>query len=166
MEALGDLTAGRASPVRITSTVTFVDDNASKLSGFGLWRMGIFGSMNEDGTGDRFGYISQVLNSTQAAAPISEDNLDLQVVIDFLIADVGCNSYRYTCIEFARGRQPFPMYRFRTDSALSNSDTTVICGEQDCIRGTDYFLICIALRLFIYRVAHQKTEQSIFRTLL
>ena len=112
--------------------------------------MGIFASMNEEGTGDRFGYIPQVLNSTQAAALISEDNLlELDVVTDFLIADVGCNSYMYTCIEFARGEQPFPMYRFRVDSALSNSDSIVICGKQDCFRGIDYFLICIALRLYI-----------------
>ena len=38
----------------------FANETSESVAGSNLWRMGVFGSTNVDGTGPKFGYIPQV----------------------------------------------------------------------------------------------------------
>lgn len=38
----------------------FANESSESVAGTNLWRMGVFGSMNLNGTGPKFGYIPQV----------------------------------------------------------------------------------------------------------
>ena len=42
-----------------------VQDQSDEIRGSNLWRVGLFGSTNEDGSGERFGYVRQTITDEQ-----------------------------------------------------------------------------------------------------
>nr|XP_054751416.1 collagen alpha-1(I) chain-like [Lytechinus pictus] len=137
LEPLETVVPGLATPVSINNNIMFREGNPT-LSGSGLWRMGVFGSRNLQGSGDKFGYVSQTLSLPQQGITL-EENSYLEVmdaVTDFEIGSVGCNDYGYICVEFTGGDSPNPNYFFRVAGAIDSSraaNTLVTCKEQECL---------------------------------
>lgn len=89
------------------------------VSGTDLWRLGIYGSPNEDGSGPRLGHQSQLLNSSQAAMPLNASpsiDLHFAVPLEFDVGQLGCTDYEYLCLEFAKGDNASPDFNFRSGS--------------------------------------------------
>ncbi|XP_072166826.1 uncharacterized protein [Diadema setosum] len=137
MEPTETVIPGQATGVSLDGTVTFRENNP-ELSGSGLWRMGMYGSRNADGTGERFGYVPQTLNTGEAGTTLQDSSpLGLMnVETDFEIGSVGCNDFGYLCLEFTGGDNPTPNYAFRVDGAVDRSkeaNTLTRCREQECL---------------------------------
>ncbi|XP_030855714.1 alpha-2 collagen isoform X1 [Strongylocentrotus purpuratus] len=137
LEPVEPVFPGEESSVSLDSTVTFRDGNR-ELVGSGLWRQGLFGSRNRDGSGERFNYKRQTLDRPQASTTLIADSpLEVQdAITDFEIGTVGCNDFNYLCLEFTGGDNPNPDYFFRVIDAMDNSaeaNTLVKCKEQECL---------------------------------
>ena len=137
LEAVEPVYPGEETSVSIDSAVTFRDGNR-QLIGSGLWKQGIFGSRNRDGSGERFNYKGQVLSRPQASTTLEADsNLEItDAITDFEIGTVGCNDFGFLCMEFTGGDNPNPDFFFRVAGATDNSreaNTLVACQEQECL---------------------------------
>lgn len=133
----GRVLPGQESAVSITSNVMFEMDNRP-VEGQGLWRQGIYGSRNRDGTGEKFNYKTQTLDRMQEALPLEQDSsLEVpEAMTEFEIGTVGCNDFGYVCVEFTGGDDPEPLYYFRvvgSPTAKSEDNTLVLCKEQECL---------------------------------
>ncbi|XP_030828654.1 uncharacterized protein LOC575485 isoform X1 [Strongylocentrotus purpuratus] len=129
---------GRETGVTIDGTVIFEDENR-EVAGDGLWRMGLYGSRNPEGTGEKFNYKPNILDRPQEGITLEENSGLLEepgVTTNFEIGTVGCNDFGYVCVEFTGGNNPQPMYFFRTmGSASERSEDNVLvnCKEQECL---------------------------------
>ncbi|XP_041458867.1 uncharacterized protein LOC121410685 isoform X2 [Lytechinus variegatus] len=137
LEPLETVIPGERTAVSIDNTVIFKENNPL-LTGDGLWRMGLFGSRNAEGTGDRFSYVSQTLSLPQQGTTLNP-NLPLEFMdaeTEFEMGSVGCNEYGYVCVEFTGGDDPMPSFFFRVEDAVDSSkeaNTLVSCREQECL---------------------------------
>lgn len=137
LEPLETVIPGQPTSVSIDNNVAFRAGNPT-LSGMGLWRMGVFGSRNMQGSGDKFGYVAQTLSRPQQSTTLEEnDALEvMDAVTDFEIGSIGCNDYGYVCVEFTGGDAPSPTYFFRVAGAIDSTraaNTLVKCKEQECL---------------------------------
>ena len=129
---------GQETGVSIDSYITFEDDNR-EVAGTGLWRKGLFGSRNPDGSGERFNYHPQILDAPQQALILAENSGMLEVfesTTPFQIGTVGCNDFGYVCVEFTGGDDPDPLYYFRVVGSTNRypeENTLVKCKEQECL---------------------------------
>eukprot|EP00057_Strongylocentrotus_purpuratus_P020317 XP_011674791.1 PREDICTED: uncharacterized protein LOC100893890 isoform X2 [Strongylocentrotus purpuratus] len=137
IEPVETVIPGEQTTVSLDNYITFRENNPL-LSGDGLWRMGLFGSRNEQGTGDRFSYVSQTLNRPQQGTTLNPDApLEFQAVeTDFEMGSIGCNEYGYICVEFTGAENPIPNFFFRVEDAVDASkeaNTLTSCREQECL---------------------------------
>ena len=129
---------GQETGVSIDSTIVFEDDNR-EVAGSGLWRKGLFGSTNPDGSGERFNYQRQILDGRQQDITLDKNSgiLDVsEATTTFEIGTVGCNGFGYVCVEFTGGDNPNPMYYFRVVGSTNDypeENTVVTCKEQECL---------------------------------
>lgn len=133
----GTVIPGRETEVSLDSNVMFQDGNR-EVAGTGLWRQGIYGSRNPDGSGEKFNYKRQTFDRTQSGTTVAADS-DLAVsgaTTNFEIGSVGCNDFGYVCVEFSGGDNPIPAYYFRTEGSTSRrkeDNTLTECKEQECL---------------------------------
>lgn len=106
--------------------------NSRNLDGSGLWTMGLFGSTNGRGLGNRLGHQQQILNlynqgrTVMPPRPITFRNIDTR----FNIEQLGCNSeYQYLCLELSKGANPNPEFSFRT---IDGDDSLMSCKQREC----------------------------------
>lgn len=137
LEPLGKVIPGQATSVGLSSTVSFRENNP-QLTGERLWRMGVFGSRDAQGNGERFNYVSQTLSDEQQGTTLNENSplqlTDVETLFD--IGSVGCNDFGYVCVEFTGGDDPDPYYFFRREGAADASrpeNTITKCKEQECL---------------------------------
>ena len=106
--------------------------NSRDVSGTNLWELGIYGSKNPDGSGERFNYRDQILDSTQAGTPLDGDRpffLDnIQTVFD--AGSVGCTEYQYLCVDFKKGRSPSTDFTLQIGD--TNDQTLTSCKQMAC----------------------------------
>ncbi|XP_072042842.1 uncharacterized protein [Amphiura filiformis] len=130
-----NLTAGKKDPVRIDATASFTDGSID-LSGSGLWRLAMYGSTNEEGTGEQFQRVENALSSSQqglsltGAQDITYNNAEGEIDV----VAIGCNEYKFICFDYMQGESPRPAYTFRT---LQQADPTkyTVCIPKDCEAG-------------------------------
>lgn len=120
----------------IDATVTF-EDTRTIISGDNLWKLNVFGSDDREGLGNRIGMDRQILSSRDASTtlmtefPLSFDAVDTR----FDFSTIGCNEYRYLCLEFERGDDPTPPFVFRT---RSGRESLITCKDADCVSGKSF----------------------------
>ena len=135
------LTAGAKDDVSINAVASFTEGSID-LRGSGLWGLAMYGSQNEDGSGDQFQRVEQTLSSSQqgqalsGGQPITFSNAKGQIDV----VAIGCNEYGYICFDFIQGENPNPDYTFRT---LQEPDTSkyTTCQPKECEAGEYFFLI-------------------------
>ena len=82
-------------------------NRVNAVMGQGLWRMGIFGSLNADGRGPKHDYRQQILGPFEEGNPLIPPNfLQFDIDAQFDIKAVGCGAYKYVCLEFDKGDNP------------------------------------------------------------
>lgn len=135
---------GCPRPVGLDLWVNFTE-NTRDLKGEGLWRLGLFGSSNIDGSGTRYAEVRQALDGPQSAVRLTDARpiTVRDIVTDFELGSIGCiKEYPYFCVEFAKGSSPTPDYTFITEF----EETSLIsCVPQECNAGQfsiDYLLYC------------------------
>ena len=127
--------AGQANPLFISAVAHFTSSSRS-VSGTGLWRLGIFGSKNDKGTGDRFNYVRQTLKPVDADMPLVNGN-DIkfaEAMAEFDIAAIGCNGFNYACMELTKGEEASPDF---TQSVLNDDVDNILtlCEMTTCRAG-------------------------------
>ncbi|XP_071496971.1 uncharacterized protein [Diadema antillarum] len=108
----------------------FANETSESVAGSNLWRMGVFGSTNVDGTGPKFGYIPQILDEAGSGQTLVAGlPLPIQGRFPFEITALGCNEFGYMCVEFTRGENPEPYFPFQTNSG---KDVFTSCRVAPC----------------------------------
>lgn len=127
---IGDAPFGQPSPLTIDANVLF-DPDSPDVAGDGLWQLGVFAAKMPDGTGPRRDEVTQTLDPYNQALPLEEGGpLDFgSIDVPFPIDELGCDEYRWLCIEFKRGEAPNPDFGFTTESG---EDSLISCKEQKC----------------------------------
>lgn len=125
--------SGQAVPVTIDATID-MEPYSRGVSGACLWKVNMFGSRNMDGSGTREPLSTQILNSYEAAIPLSPGGPlhfeDLRA--DFDISQLGCGEIGYLCLEFTQCDSPSPDFSFETSDG---GETIVKCQAENCRGG-------------------------------
>ncbi|XP_038058442.1 uncharacterized protein LOC119729773 [Patiria miniata] len=139
---------GKQTPFAIQASISMTEDTR-ELSGKGLWRLGLFGSRNPDGSGERHDYVRQTLNRDQSGSPItSGGNVDLaDINTQFDAGTVGCTDYQYICLEVAKGDTADPDFTFGVTNHRSDStaEEMVSCKKAPCDARAEFINLNAAL---------------------
>ncbi|XP_033624155.1 uncharacterized protein LOC117287759 isoform X2 [Asterias rubens] len=109
------------------------NDTGESISGRNLWKMGIYGSRFEDGSGPRLGYVPQLLDEAQASTTFAAGKaIVMSVVAEFDVAAVGCSRYQFLCLEFTKGDSPQPPFPFTGNSGPEENSVFVACKQVPC----------------------------------
>ncbi|XP_072044608.1 uncharacterized protein [Amphiura filiformis] len=94
-----------------------ISDRGQGVEGTGLWKVGMWVSANDDGSGERVGYKEQVLTHGQAGQTIQRPPFfgGYQFTIPgieyaFYSTNATCAQMTYLCMEFGKGDSPDPIY--------------------------------------------------------
>ncbi|PIK42191.1 hypothetical protein BSL78_20956 [Apostichopus japonicus] len=126
---------GTATPVTMDVDVSFTQDSVDR-KGENMWRVGVFASANEDGSGPRIDQVYQTLDEAGASTAKKGSNLELaDVSTNFEIGTVGCTpESSYVCVEFAKVDNPDPDFTLGIESGLvsESGDSLIKCKPQKC----------------------------------
>lgn len=111
-------------------------EDTRDISGDRLWRLGLFGSTSQNGTGPKYDEVYQVLTeeamskSVIDGRPVEFGTMDTQ----FEIGTIGCvEGLDYVCIELAKNTDPEPDYVMLIEENGSfDAKSLVSCKEQEC----------------------------------
>ncbi len=107
------------------------------LAGQGLWRFGMYGSKNRDGSGDRLGYKEQILSEANQATGMAGNGQSMAIDginTQFDIGSIGCTDYDYICAEFTKGPMPEPDFKFEIQGRRPEEGNTFTdCKKQECL---------------------------------
>lgn len=97
------------SNMDITATIV-TNPHSDEIRGRGLWRVGVFGSRNQDGSGQRRNEVPDILSDSAASTPlIPGRDLVLPANYDLNLQGIGTGEdFPYFCMEFAKGDSPNP----------------------------------------------------------
>ena len=117
----------------ITATVQFTSTSADVV-GTNLWRLGLYGSKNADGSGEKFNYNTQTLNNVEVSTNLLNTGplefTEAKAMFD--VAAIGCGPFTYACMEFTKNVNANPDFAF---SVLPEGDTITLCQESPCRAG-------------------------------
>lgn len=107
-----------------------------RVSGNDLVRVGLFGSKNIYGEGERFAFRKQILTRSQSSVSLTPNtNLVIEdIETHFPVTGVGCSEYGYLCAELGRSEttnQDFLLIPESLDIS-STDDSILICKEIPC----------------------------------
>ncbi|XP_072021184.1 uncharacterized protein [Amphiura filiformis] len=122
-------------PSNVTLQVTILpNDQTDTIIGEGLWRLGIFFSKTPNVQGARHKYDPQILPEEYADWPLVPRLpllfLDVTTLID--VTGIGCNMWRYVCVEFAKGANAVPDFELPLPGGIT---AAVSCREFPCTSG-------------------------------
>ena len=130
----GTVTTNKPDDLRFTVDVSTLIESGT-ASGDGLWRIGVFGAQNPQGTGPRLDYKRQILTRSESSTTAEGGGLPLELrnlETEFDLTQLGCDSsYRYLCLEFAKGLRASPDFEFEINGG---GDVIISCEEQPCRR--------------------------------
>ena len=130
----GPIILGQNTPVDIDASVETLEYGLDSLSGPNLWRLGMFGSKNSDGSGERIVEIQQVLGTEEKGLSYAAGETlvyeDMRTKFD--LSALGCDEFRFLCMEFAQAKRPDPDYYFFTEEG---TPTLITCKEEQCRTG-------------------------------
>lgn len=118
------------------------------MAGNNLWRLGMFGSRNADGSGEKFNYIPQTLNAIEASlSTVGFRPLNIEDgTANFDIAAVGCNDFSYVCMEFTKGPAPTPDFTISVvEDGISDNEVKVLCKRARC-QASKYIFTFLVIR--------------------
>ena len=103
---------------------------SDNIHGTGLWKVSIYGSNTENGYGEQFQRVDQLLSDAQQAQPlVNGQNITFQDIQGkFDHSAVGCDmAFRYICFDFMKGDNPSTVFTFTTGK-IPNKMT--YCSDQ------------------------------------
>ena len=119
--------------LEITATVQFTATSAD-VTGNNLWRLGLYGSKNADGTGQKFNYNTQTLNDVEVSESLLNGGplefTEARAMFD--VAAIGCGPYTHACMEFTKNPDANPDFSF---SVLPEGDIITLCQSSPCRAG-------------------------------
>lgn len=126
---------GTATPVTLNVEASFTADSVDRR-GRSLWRVGVFASGNEDGSGPRVDEVYQTLDDRTSSQTKKGTPLELNAIdTNFEIGSVGCTpETSYVCVEFAKSDTPNPDFTLNFDSDLTSQlgNSLIKCKSQEC----------------------------------
>lgn len=132
-----EVIAGIPNTLLITAEVNF-RETSRDVAGTNLWRLGMFGSKYDDGSGEKFNYVPQTLDAVEGSMSTvqASDLIFTEATAEFDIAAVGCNEFRYVCMEFAKGPAPTPDFTLNVvEEEITDKDVKTLCKRIRCMAG-------------------------------
>ncbi|XP_072024307.1 uncharacterized protein [Amphiura filiformis] len=129
IEATGIL-PGKKDQFTLNVTAIFSEVSID-VRGTGLWKLSMYGSKNNDGTGEQFDRIDQLLSRSQQDMPlVNGEALDfVHMKGELEISAIGCDkAFRYLCLDFAKGDRPTPDFSFM--SLQSDGSKVTACYDR------------------------------------
>ncbi|XP_071822533.1 uncharacterized protein [Apostichopus japonicus] len=125
----------RKTDVTLNVTVNLREDTRD-ISGARLWRLGLFGSMSQNGTGQKFDEVYQVLSDEGMSKPvINQMPVEFGTfTTQFEIGTIGCvEGLDYVCIELTKNADPEPDYVMLIErNGGFDAKSLVSCKPQEC----------------------------------
>ncbi|XP_072035341.1 uncharacterized protein [Amphiura filiformis] len=127
-----------------------IKDHGQGVAGEDLCKVSMWGSANSDGSGDRVGYVEQVLTEGQATQGAQSPTIafgDPEFTIqgiEYTMDSQGstCSDMVYLCVKFAKGANPSPSYLpFDVKGVESETDDT---SNSQHLIGCEIFPNCEA----------------------
>ena len=133
------INAGEPDDVTLDITVGTSENSRNLDAGQNLWRVGMYGSQNEQGTGEKRGFVTQVLDPSNAGkALVGGSDLAFNAIeAGFPMDQLGCTDFKFLCLEFTKGYGANPDYKFEVEGG---GDRIVKCKPEEC-RGETQRLI-------------------------
>lgn len=123
--------------VSLDLDVDFREDTRD-LEGTSLWQSTLYGSDNEEGTGDKFGEVTQILNREQASKSIQNaEQLQLRDIrTEFDLSMIGCTpDATYVCLELRKGLNSQPDFTLEflgEYGQIVEKESSVKCVARQC----------------------------------
>ena len=99
--------------------------------------MGMWGSQNRDGSGQRNGYKENILSEGNMAMGMAGNGETMEIggiMTDFDVGSIGCSEYGYICSEFTKGVMPEPDFKFEIEGSRPEDEQIFTdCKEQECL---------------------------------
>ena len=124
-----------AHPSNLTFQATILPSGSTdEIVGEGLWRFGMFFSANKSGKGGRLRYNPQILPKVYADHALSPwlPLLFANVTTLVDVTGLGCDRWRYICVEFAKGVNATPDFELPMPGGIQ---VAVSCHEFTCTTG-------------------------------
>ena len=150
MEEPREVKSGRPDPLTINMEVDSFPGTGS-VDGNALWRVGMYGSPNPQGSGPKkLDYTRQILTQDQAAESLrAGETMEIPFMeTEFDLTKIGCEEeFQYLCLEFTKGQRAQPDFMFEIQDG---GEEIVRCKKQPCRKGkyTVYFLVEGSLSFF------------------
>ncbi|XP_072019390.1 uncharacterized protein [Amphiura filiformis] len=119
-------------PFTMNATIQMSQASAPSITGTGLWKLSMYGSGNENGTGVQYQRVEQLLNASHQAQPLTEgqDMVFINASGNLDILGIGCGlEFRYLCFDFAKGDNPQPDFNF-TSLQKADSSKITLCSDR------------------------------------
>ena len=122
--------AGQSATLSLDVSVS-TTEKSRDVDGLGLWRLGLFGSRQADGGGQRLSNGNQILNPYHQARALSGGTplRFRDVTARFNVDQIGCSDYQYLCVEFDKAETAQPNFAYKVSSGEA---TLVSCKPQPC----------------------------------
>ena len=125
------INAGVPDDVTLNINVGTSENSRNLDDGENLWRVGMYGSQNDQGTGEKRGYVSQVLDPFNSGKSL-EGGMPLEfnaIEADFPMDQLGCTDFKFLCLEFTKGYGANPDFKFEVEGG---GDRIVKCKPEEC----------------------------------
>ena len=102
------------NPCVVNATV-HVANSSHSVNGIGLWKMSVYGGLNDQGEGGRSQNNENILSAQQQNQPYTSGSSTLvftRAQANIALGSLGCGRYKYLCIDFQKGDNPQPDYNF------------------------------------------------------
>ena len=122
--------AGQPASLSLDVTVK-TTEKSRDVDGLRLWRLGLYGSRQADGGGQRLAYVDQILDPYRQATDLT-GGVPLRftdVLARFDLGQLGCSDFQFLCIDFDKADAAQPDFAFKV---LSGEETLVSCKPQPC----------------------------------
>lgn len=138
-------------PHDISVDVTILKSSSSDtIHGNGLWRLGIFLSNATNGAMAKSQYKPDILNAKQKARPLIPKRTfkfyDLSTTLNTTGVSCPESDLQYICLEFDKGENPIPDFRFPRDPVITCRRIT--CERPEPRPDNYNFLIAIAKAIY------------------
>ena len=120
---------GVAANFTINTTIVF-QESSDNVHGTGLWNESMYGSRNDDGSGEQYQLNEQILSITQQNTDLTGTRLDFigsEAQLD--ITELGCDKdFQYLCFSFMKGANP--SVAFDLNTFQGDGSRITVCNDR------------------------------------
>lgn len=109
------ISEGQVNSVPVDVNIDLLKKKTQDVSGTGLWKLQVWGSLRADGVGQQISLSEQALTSNQEATPVERGApfFFRNVPYELDMRGVSCSEINYVCVRIRKGNDPDPQFTFK-----------------------------------------------------